>query len=249
MQDVSAGCGTRAAAGAAARADGQARPVCKHPPDMARRKRPELAAEARCLNLEQLAGLGGEIRHSRRRRRLTQTALASRVAVAQSTISRLERGHGGSLSLDVWQRVFLAVDRRLVVDSPRDPRQEPEDAGHLAIQELVLGLGRAAGYRASFELPTRMIDPSCSTDVGLRHDTERRLILVECWNTFGDLGAAARSTSRKLAEAVEPATALGGQRPYSVAGCWVIRATTRNRLLVGRYPELFASRFPGSSAR
>ena len=32
-----------------------------------------------------------------------------------------------------------------------------------------------------------------------------------------------------------------------VAGCWVVRATTRNRRLVATYPELFATRFPGSS--
>lgn len=28
---------------------------------------------------------------------------------------------------------------------------------------------------------------------------------------------------------------------------WVVRATARNRLLVARYPEVFATRFPGSS--
>ena len=28
---------------------------------------------------------------------------------------------------------------------------------------------------------------------------------------------------------------------------WVVRATARNRNLVARYPEVFASRFPGSS--
>jgi hypothetical protein len=32
-------------------------------------------------------------------------------------------------------------------------------------------------------------------------------------------------------------------------GVWVVRATARNRALVARYPEVFAARFPGSSAR
>ena len=35
--------------------------------------------------------------------------------------------------------------------------------------------------------------------------------------------------------------------PYAVATVWVVRATRRNRELVARYPELFASRFTGSS--
>jgi hypothetical protein len=40
---------------------------------------------------------------------------------------------------------------------------------------------------------------------------------------------------------------IWGEAPYTVAACWIIRATRRNRELVARYPELFASRFPGSS--
>ncbi len=35
---------------------------------------------------------------------------------------------------------------------------------------------------------------------------------------------------------------------YRVRVCWVVRATVRNRALVARYPEIFATRFPGSSA-
>lgn len=215
---------------------------------MSRRRRPELAAEARRLNREMLARLGGEVRSTRRRRKLTQVELARPVGVAQSTISVLERGLGGSLSLDLWQRVFVALGRRLDVSAGRDPLAETADAGHLAIQELVLRLGRRAGYARAFELPTRPSDPSRSTDVGLRDDKRRILVMVECWNTIGDLGAAARSTDRKLAEVAELAVVAGGERPSRVRGVWVVRATARNRALVARYPEVFGARFPGSSA-
>jgi hypothetical protein len=74
------------------------------------------------------------------------------------------------------------------------------------------------------------------------------LLLIECWSLIGDIGAAARSTSRKLAEAEATAMGLWGERPSRVAGCWVVRATKRNRELVSRYPEVFRSRFPGSSS-
>ena len=113
----------------------------------------------------------------------------------------------------------------------------------------MLRLGRTAGYARSFELPSRPSDPWHSTDVGLRDDRRRLLILVECWNTIGDIGAAARSTTRKLAEAEELAVAAGGERPFTVRGVWVVRATARNRALLARYPEVFAARFPGSSRR
>lgn len=214
---------------------------------MPRLKRPELLAEAERRNREQCARLGGEVRRSRRRRHQTQAQLAAHVGVVQSTISDVERGHGASLSVDLWQRIFASLDRHLVLDASRDAAQEPADAGHLAIQELVLRLGRAAGYRGSFELPTKPADPTRSTDVGLRDDSRRLLVLVECWNVFGDIGAAARSSARKQAETEAAAIAFGGGVPLRVAACWVVRATRRNRELIARYPEIFSSRFPGSS--
>ncbi|MGH2465644.1 MAG: helix-turn-helix domain-containing protein [Candidatus Limnocylindrales bacterium] len=215
---------------------------------MPKLKRPELAAEATRLNLEQLSRLGADLRLGRLRRRLTQAQLAERVSLTHSTVSAIERGHGGSHTLDTWQRLALAVDRPMRIELRRDAREEPADAGHLGIQELILRLGRRAGSTGSFELPTRPSDPRRSTDVALRDDRRRLLILVECWNTFGDVGASIRSTNRKLAEAADLAVAIGGERAYRVSSCWVVRDVARNRALVARYPELFTSRFGGSSA-
>lgn len=215
---------------------------------MSRLRRPVLVAEAARRNREQLARLGGELRASRGRRRLTQVQVGALAGVVQSTISDMERGHGASLSVDVWQRAFMAVGRHLIMEAARDPIQEPADGGHLQIQELILRLGRGAGSGRFFELATRPSDAIRSADVGLQSDARRRLDLIECWNVIGDIGAAARSTARKLVEAEALAIVIGGERPYRVGGCWVVRATARNRALVGRYPEVFASRFPGSSA-
>jgi hypothetical protein len=115
------------------------------------------------------------------------------------------------------------------------------------MQELVLRLGRRAGFRGLCELATRPAEPWRSTDVGLRDDTARRLWLIECWNSIGDIGAGARSSARKLAEAEGFAVLFGGEEPYAVGSCWVVRDTRRNRELVRRYPEVFAARFPASS--
>jgi transcriptional regulator with XRE-family HTH domain len=214
---------------------------------MPKRKRPELAAEARRLNLEQLARAGAELRSSRERRRLTQEQVARRAGISRPTESAIERGFGGSHTLDTWQRLALAIDRPLRIEFGRDRLEETADAGHLAMQELVLRLGRSAGFRGGFELATKPTDPSRSADVGLRDDRRRLLLLVECWNSIGDIGVAARSTNRKLAEGEQLAVVLGGERPHRVAGCWVVRASRRNRDLVARYPEVFAARFQGSS--
>ena len=136
----------------------------------------------------------------------------------------------------------------LQVELQRDPQQEPQDAGHLGIQELVLRLGRRAGTAACSSCRRSPTEPWRSIDVGLADDRRRRLIVVECWNTIGDIGAAARTSTRKLAEAEALAALRWGDRPHTTGLVWVVRATARNRELVARYPEVFAARFPGSSA-
>ena len=215
---------------------------------MPKYKRTELAAEARRRNLEQLAGLGAELRRSRIHRHLTQEQLGLRAGISRPTVGAVERGFGGSHTLDTWQRLALVLDRPLRVDLGRDPFEDTADAGHLAIQELVLRIGRLAGFRGGFEIASKPTDPSRSTDVGLRDDRRRLLLLIECWNSIGDIGAAARSTNRKLAEAEDLAIVIGGEQPHRVASSWVVRATRRNRDLLARYPEVFDARFPGSSA-
>jgi transcriptional regulator with XRE-family HTH domain len=216
---------------------------------MPNRCRTRLAADAARANRDQALQLGTAARAARLRRQLTQDSLGRRVGLSQASISRAERGLGAGLTLDAWQRLALALGIGLYVALRRDPMDDTLDAAHLALQELVLTTTKAAGYRASVELPSRPIDPRRSVDVALVDDQRRRFLIVECWNTFGDVGAALRSTSRKQVDAEALAAARWGEVPFVVAVVWVVRATARNRALVGRYPELFATRFPGSSAR
>jgi len=159
----------------------------------------------------------------------------------------MERGDGATLSIAAWRRVAIVLDLPFEIKFGRDAREETADAGHLALQELVLRLGRAAGYGRTFELPTKPSNPRLSTDVGLVDNSRRRLLLIECVNSLGDIGAATRSSDRKAIEAEGLAISLGHGEPYAVHVCWVVRNTRRNRELLARYPEIFASRFMGSS--
>jgi hypothetical protein len=63
--------------------------------------------------------------------------------------------------------------------------------------------------------------------------------LIEIWDWFDDVGDAFRSWDRKLER-------IGATEDSKLSGCWVIRATGRNRELVGAHGTLFAARFPGS---
>ena len=187
------------------------------------------------------------MRLARRRRRWSQSELGRRCGLAQTTISKIERGDGGKLSPESWQQVAIVLVLPLDLTLGRDALEEPIDAGHLAIQELVLRLAKPHRSNRTFELPTKPQDPSHSTDVGLRNDLERWLIQVECWNRFGNINASIRSSDRKRAEAEAMAIAIGNGEPYTIHQVWVVRATRRNRELLARYPEIFATRFTGSS--
>jgi transcriptional regulator with XRE-family HTH domain len=202
------------------------------------------------IEARSIAGtLGRELRVTCKRRGLTQAALGRRVGLSRARISELQRGEGATAPLAAWVKLGKAIDRPLAVSFSRaiEP-DEPRDAGHLAAQELVLGLARRHGRRADFELPTRPTDPARSIDVAIRDDDARAIIVVEIWNRLDDLGAAARATTRKVAEADGPAALTGGDGPpYRVATCWLFVDTAANRRLVTRYPEILQSRFPGSS--
>lgn len=126
-------------------------------------------------------------------------------------------------------------------------QRAPVDAGHLEIQEFLLRLARETGRPATFELPTRPLDPSRSIDIGVRDVRHRVLIIEEAWNTIGDLGAAIRATHRKTAEATDLAATIDDGPPFDVAVVWVVRASAANRVLIGRYPEIVRAAFPGSS--
>jgi transcriptional regulator with XRE-family HTH domain len=222
---------------------------CDAPTSMDRRRRTDLELDG-VMEAAAIAGsLGRELRTAARRRRLTQAQLGLRVGMSGARIGELERGKGANAPLTVWVKLGKAIGQPLAVSFSRDVTpHEPRDAGHLAAQELVLALGRQHGRRADFELPSRPTDPARSIDIALRDDHSRAIIVVEIWNRLDDLGAAARSTTRKASEVDGLAVLAAADGPsYRVATCWLFVDTASNRRLVARYPRILQSRFPGSS--
>lgn len=214
-----------------------------------RRRPSEATREAARLTNAVALTLGRSARAGRRRLGITQAALGARVGVHQSWVSRIELGRGQEAPLSLWIAIGLVLGQPLAVSfsRPLGETRGPTDAGHLAMQDYLLGLARRNGRHATFELPTRPSDPSRSIDVCVRDDRQRVLVIEEAWNTFGDIGAAIRSTHRKEAEAADLSATIGNGPSYRVATVWVVRDSTANRAIVRRYPEVFRAAFPGSS--
>ena len=191
---------------------------------------------------------GREIGAARQRRRLTQDALAKAVGISRPRLSAIEAGEGGGAPLEVWFAIAQALGRYLKFEFARDPQAELADAGHLAMQELVVRAAQAAGWEVQFEAPSRAWESKRSIDVRLVDRHGRQIVIVECWNTFGDLGAATRSSNAKVRDEEQHAVAIAGEgEPVRVTLVWIVRDTKANRALVARYPGLFATRLPGSS--
>jgi transcriptional regulator with XRE-family HTH domain len=210
---------------------------------MVRRIRPAALIVGQREATAMAASLGGLARAARRAKRLTVGEVARRIGISLPRLSEIERGLGARAPLDTWVALGIALGRPLAVtfSRPLDEPRSPADSGHLEIQEYILKLARATGRAGTFELPTRPIDPSRSTDIGLHDAARRTRIHVECWNTFGDLGAAVRATNRKQAEA---AATWPDDR---IATVWVVRASAANRAILARFPHIIDAAFPGSS--
>ncbi len=195
------------------------------------------------------ATLGQEARASRRRRRRTQASVAGDIGISRSRYAELERGEGAMAPLDTWVRAGLVLGRPLAVALSRDSGPgTTSDSGHLVAQEWVLEQARSHGRDATFELRTGPGPAAAVADVVIRDDPHRTLEFIEIWNRLDDLGAATRSSDRKVIEASVLASMAGGDdRPYRLGLGWLLVDTAANRALVARFPAIIATRFPGSS--
>jgi transcriptional regulator with XRE-family HTH domain len=207
-------------------------------------KRPDAAVEGERLSRFAARKAGADVKAARDRRRLSQAALASKAAISRPRLSDVEAGDGAGVPLGTWFALAKALGLYLRFEFGRDPQQELRDAGHLDIQELVVRASAAAGWKAEWESRSR----ERWIDVRLEDRKQRRILIVECTNTLGDLGEAMRSSDYKFKEAEGRAVAVAGDgQPFEMGLVWVVRDTKANRQLVDRYSRLLDSRFDGSS--
>jgi hypothetical protein len=198
--------------------------------------------------------LGRMLRDGRSRMGLTQTVAARTAGISQGEWSDLELGKK-SATLHTLNRAAFAVggslDAWIKQTSAATP---PKDAVHLRNQELVIRLSKPGGW---VPLPEEFIDREARTsraaDVLLwrhspRNAAQREYALWSVTDWIEDAGAVVRDFTRRLAAVDRYAVArMQGAEPVpSSGGCWLVRATQRNRQLIGEHRHFFRARFPGS---
>lgn len=200
------------------------------------------------------------LKDSRLQPRVTQKHAAGKAGISQSAWSRLELGDPRA-SVTTWGRAAVAVGGSLEAYIRRaSAAGQPRDAVHLRHQELIIRIATAGGWQA---LPEEPIDRDARTSRGAdvllrrlysrpgRANTPERAeyALVEIWDWFDDVGAPIRAWTSRLAAVDRYAVARmrGDESLPRTGGCWVVRATHRNRALVHDHGHFFHARFPGSS--
>jgi transcriptional regulator with XRE-family HTH domain len=191
--------------------------------------------------------VGATIRAVRVRRGWRQTDLATRSGVSPATISRLERGHPGSLTLDTIRRVSAALDIRVDLV----PRWRAGDldrllnAKHSELHELV------ARWFAR-ELPAWILAPEVSysiygergvVDIVAWHPGRRAILVIELKTDIVDVNQLIGKVGEK-ARLIRQIVRDRGWDPLTIS-TWVIVADGRtNRARLASHHAVLRAAFP-----
>ena len=200
--------------------------------------------------------VGKALRDARRAGHRLQSEAADIAGISRGRLADLEARADGGATLRVLSRAAMAVGGELhVYVSNTTSADRPRDAVHLRHQELIARTANGGGWKA---VPEQAIDQDARTsraaDVLLQRPSRSPALgtdwsIIEVWDLFVDVGASFRDWDRRLAavERLAIARMPPGDGPVPrTGGCWVVRATKRNRELLAAHRHLFRARFPGS---
>ena len=213
-------------------------------PDRHRRRAGSARLAARRRTSYLSGRLGVALRESRQALGMRQSDAADRAGVSQAFWSLLERGGGGTASLETLASCAAAVSTQLAAFIEATPGATlPRDIEHLRRQQLVIASAAVGGWSAR---PERPIDPTAgwsrSIDVQLERAARLEIAVIEIEDLLADGGQALRGLEDKAA-----AVRRSVGPDWSVCGLLILRSTIRNRGLVRELRDLFATRFPASS--
>jgi transcriptional regulator with XRE-family HTH domain len=186
----------------------------------------------------------------RLRRGWRQVDLGAAADVSAATVSRIERGHIGSLSVDVLVRVGAALDVRIDV-VPRWRGGELDRmiaAGHSAMHETVATEFRGTQWLLAPEATFSIYGERGAIDILAFHPPTAALLVIELKTDLVDVQALIGAVDRYRRLAPQ----LARDRGWTVGAvsCWVIlREMPANHRRLAAHATVLRTAFPQDGRR
>jgi transcriptional regulator with XRE-family HTH domain len=191
--------------------------------------------------------IGSVTRAVRQRRTWRQRDLAERAGVSQATISRVERGHLGSLSVDTLRRIAAALDIRLELLARwrAGDLDRLLNARHSRLHEAVArSFARAyPGWSLVPEVSFSVFGERGIVDLVAWHEASHALLLVELKTDITDVNELVGTFHRKvrLGRAI---AAERGWEPATVSGWLIVAPGRTNRERIAAHGAMLRAAFP-----
>ena len=191
---------------------------------------------------------GSFIRVVRIRQRWRQSELATRAGVSQASVSRIERGHLGALSLATVRKVAAALDVRVdVLGRWRGGDLDRlMNARHSALSESVVRAVRRLGWIVAPEVSFSIYGERGIIDLLAWNQAKRALLVIELKTEIVDINELVGTLDRKVRLAARIAREHGWAiEPETTISAWVIVSESRtNRRRLQAHAAMLRAAYP-----
>jgi transcriptional regulator with XRE-family HTH domain len=189
--------------------------------------------------------LGLAVRALRRRQGWTQEKLAAKASLSQAAVSRVERGHGRTVTLRTIERIAEALGARTSVRLlwHGEDLERLLDAVHAGLVETVIEMLRQHGWDVVTEATFSIFGERGSVDVLAYHRALGALLVVEVKSVVPDIQGLIAGMDRKARLAPQ----LGRDRGWPVRSVsrLLVRPVDRTaRRRIARYAATFDQALP-----
>ncbi len=190
--------------------------------------------------------IGAVCRALRRRQGWRQSDLATRAGVHQTTISRIERGAAGTLTVDVLRRVFAELGARF------DPGvlwrggelDRLLDARHATLVDQAAQAYAAVGWTVVPEVTFSEYGERGSIDLFCGYPRLRAVSVNEMKSDVTSVEETTRKHDMKVRLAPKLAQERFGWRPQSIGRVLVVPEDRTIRRIVDRHKAVFDAAYP-----
>jgi len=190
--------------------------------------------------------IGRILRALRRRRGWRQVDLAARVGCHQTTISRMERGHLASLSVDLVRRAFAELDARFegVITWRGGQLDRLLDERHADVVEVAARIVRADAWLTLAEVTFAEYGERGSIDLLAVREDVRTVAVMEMKSDITSIEETHRRHDVKVRLARAIVRERFGWEPMVVGRILVVPEDRTIRRVVERHSATFASSYP-----